>query len=252
MHIYLKSEILKTKRTMIRKIVWIIPLICSLLALSFTSLGGTEIVNLSVETIINHWGIIWVSVLIALTTGLINHFEKKGTKFKTIIGLPISLPRKEVSRIVFVSGLIAIGSLLLILMILLISLANPSTPSLVPLFPCVLAVFFTFIITLWQIPFCLWLSRKTNFFLTLLANSILNLNLGTVFAPTDNWWMIPYAWHLRVLMPLTKLHANGIPLPKNGELLSYSVIPIAIALSIVLFSFLSFAAVKSFIKMEVK
>ena len=252
MYYYLKSEILKTKRTTIRKIVWIIPIIGSLLALSFNALGGPEITKLSVETITNHWGIIWISVLIALTAGLLNHLEKKSTKFKTIIGLPINLQRKEVSRILFVSGLIAIGSLLLIIMILLISLFIPSAPALAPLSSCVLAVFLTFIVTLWQVPFCLWLSRKTNFFITLLVNSMLNLNLGAFFAPTDNWWMIPYTWHLRILMPLTKLHSNGIPLTRNDELLSYSVVPIALLLSLLFFFILTFATVKSFNKIEVK
>jgi lantibiotic transport system permease protein len=252
MYIYLKSEFLKTKRTRIRKIVWIIPIICSLLALSFNSLGGTDIVKLSVETIINHWGIIWVSVFIALTTGLLNHLEKKGTKFKTIIGLPINLAKKELSRILLISSLTATGSLLLIIFLMLTSLLIHSAPYLVPLSSCALAVFLTYIVTLWQVPFCLWLSRKTNIFMTLFVNSMLNLNLGTVFAPTDNWWMIPYSWHLRMLMPLTKLHSNAIPLTPNDELLDDSVISVAILLSIAFFLILTIATVKSFNKIEVK
>lgn len=232
--------------------VFIIPIICSLLAIGFNFLGGAEIVRLSVETIINHWGIIWVSVFIAITAGSLNNLEKKGTNFKTIIGLPINLQRKELSRILLVAGFIAIGSLLLIIFILLTSLLIQTTPYLVPLSTCISAVVLTYIITLWQVPFCLWLSRKTNLFVMLLVNSMLNLNLGTTFAPTDNWWMIPYSWHLRMLMPLTKLHSNSIPLPDNDELLNYSVVPIAIILSLLLFIILTFISRKSFNKIEVK
>ena len=252
MYLDLKSEFLKTKRTNIRKMIFIIPIICSLLAIGFNFLGGSEIVRLSVETIINHWGIIWVSVFIALTTGLLNNLEKKGTHFKTIIGLPINLYKKEISRTLLISGFLAIGSLALIMLLILASLLIQTTPHLVPLSSCIAAVFLTYFITLWQVPFCLWLSRKTNLFITLLLNSMLNLNLGSIFAPTEDWWMIPYSWHLRMLMPVTQLHSNGIPLPENNGLLNSSVVPIAIILGLVFFILLTFITAKSFNKIEVK
>lgn len=253
MYLYLKSEILKTKRTNIRKILLMIPMLCSLLAVGFNFLSGDKgIISLSAETIINHWGILWVAVFIALTAGLLNNLEKKSTSFKTIIGLPINLNKKELSRILFVTGVVALGSLLLIFSIFLSSLLIGTTPFLVPLSTCILAVILTFVTSLWQIPFCLWLSRKTNFFITLLLNSMLNLGLGTLFAPTEDWWFIPYSWHLRVQMPLTQLHSNGIPLPRNDELLSYSVVPIALVLSILFFLILSLITVRSFNKIEVK
>ena len=252
MYLYLKSEMIKTKRTMIRKMLLVIPLICSILALGFNFLGGPEIVRLSAETIINHWGILWLSVFVALSTGLLNNLEKKSTNFKTIIGLPIDLQKKEISRVLFTTGLMGLGSLLLIIFIILTSLLVNTSPYLVSLSSCILAVTLMFIASLWQIPFCLWLSRKTNLFITLLLNSMLNLNLGSVFAPTGDWWFVPYSWHLRVQMPLTKLHSNGIPLPQNDELLSYSVIPTALVLSLTFFFILTLITVRSFNKLEVK
>ena len=253
MYLYLKSEILKTKRTNIRKILLMIPLLCSLLALGFNFLSGDpEIISLSAETIINHWGILWLSVFIALTAGLLNNLERKSTNFKTIIALPINLQKKEMSRVLLVTGFVMVGSLLLIAAIGLTSLLIQTSPYLVPLSSCFLAVILMFVTSLWQIPFCLWLSRKTNFFITLLLNSMLNLSLGTLFAPTEDWWFIPYSWHLRVQMPLTQLHSNGIPLPQNDELLSYSVIPIALVLSVLFFLVLTLITVRSFNKIEVK
>lgn len=252
MYLDLKSEMIKTKRTNIRKMTLIIPLICSLLALIFSFLGGSEIIRLSAETIINHWAILWLSVSIALTAGLLNNLEKKSTRFKTMIGLPINLQKKEMSRILFVSGLVALGSLLLIVVISVVSLFIQTTPYLVPLTSCITAVILMYITSLWQVPFCLWLSRKTNFFITVLLNSMLNLNLGALFAPTEDWWFVPYSWHLRVQMPLTKLHSNGIPLPANDGLLSDSVIPVALVLSVLLFLVLTFLTIKSFNKLEVK
>ena len=253
MYLYLKSEILKTKRTNIRKMPLMIPLLCSILALGFNFLSGDpEIISLSAETIINHWGILWLSVFIALTAGLLNNLEGKSTNFKTIIALPINLQKKEMSRVLLVTGFAMVGSLLLIAAIGLTSLLIQTSPYLVPLSSCFLAVILMCVTSLWQIPFCLWLSRKTNFFITLLLNSMLNLSLGTLFAPTEDWWFIPYSWHLRVQMPLTKLHSNGIPLPKNDELLSYSVIPIALVLSVLFFLVLTLFTVRSFNKIEVK
>ncbi|MDE5415303.1 MULTISPECIES: lantibiotic immunity ABC transporter MutE/EpiE family permease subunit [Alkalihalobacterium] len=247
----IKSEVLKTKRTKMRKMLFIIPLICAFLALSFNFLGGPEIIRLSVETIINHWGIIWLSVFIAAVAGLLNNLEKKSTRFKTTVGLPVNLGKRELTRIVFLVGFTFLASIFLIVIMTITSFVIES-PFLVPLSLCILAVLLTFITSLWQIPFCLWLSRKTNFFFTLLFNSMLNLNLGTLFAPTEDWWLVPYAWHLRVQMPLTKLHSNGIPLPEDSELLSFSVIPVAITISLLLFFLLTLLAVWSFRKLEVR
>ncbi|WP_413366993.1 lantibiotic immunity ABC transporter MutE/EpiE family permease subunit [Lysinibacillus sp. 3P01SB] len=252
MYLYVKSEILKTKRTNIRKIIFIIPLLCSLLALGFNSLGGLDILKLSAETIVNHWGIIWVSVFIAIAGGLLNSLEKKGTSFKSIVGLPLNLKRKELSRVLLITGCMAIGSFFLIILLLLTSILIRTTPHLISVSSCILAIIYTFIVTLWQIPFCLWLSRKTNLFITLLFNTMCNLNLGSIFAPTEDWWMVPYSWHLRVVMPITKLHSNGIPLPQNDELLNDSVIPIALFISLLFFFILTSITMQSFKKLEVK
>jgi ABC-2 type transport system permease protein len=252
MNVYLKSEIIKTKRTSLWKMVLVIPLLCSFIALAFGFLGGPDILRLGVETIINHWGILWLSVFIALTAGLLDNLEKKSTRFKTIIGLPIDLKKKEVSRIIFLSWLAFLSSVSLIVIMIIASLFIQTSPYLVSLFSCILAVLLTLVTSLWQIPFCLWLSRKTNLFLTLLVNCMLNLNLGTLYAPTTHWWTVPWAWPLRVEMPLTRLHSNGIPLPENSELLSNSVIPIAIVLSLLFFCFITFLTSKSLEKQEVK
>lgn len=233
--------------------LFIIPIVCSLLAISFNFLSSDpEIISLSAVTIINHWAILWLSVFIALMAGLLNNLERKSTSFKTILALPINLQKKEMSRVLLVTGFVLLGSLLLIINISLTSLLINTNPYLAPLSSWTLAIILMFVTSLWQIPFCLWLSRKTNFFITLLLNSMLNLNLGTFFAPTDDWWLIPYAWHLRVQMPITKLHSNGIPLPQTNELLSYSVIPIALVLSILFFLLLLLITVRSFNKLEVR
>ncbi|MDG0949138.1 lantibiotic immunity ABC transporter MutE/EpiE family permease subunit [Bacillus paranthracis] len=252
MHVYVKSEIIKTKRTSLRKMVLVIPLLCSFIAIAFGFLGGPDVLRLGVETIINHWGILWLSVFIALTAGLLDNLEKKSTRFKTIIGLPIDLKKKEISRVLFLSWLVFLASTCLIVVISIASLFIQTSPYLVPLFSCIMAVLLTLVTSLWQVPFCLWLSRKTNLFLTLLINCMLNLNLGTLYAPTEHWWLVPWAWPLRVEMPLTHLHSNGIPLPENSGLLSNSVIPIAIILSLLFWVFVTFLTAKSFEKQEVK
>ncbi|KOS68577.1 hypothetical protein AEA09_08450 [Lysinibacillus contaminans] len=252
MNVYLKSEILKMKRTNIWKMTLVIPLLCSSLAVAFGFLGGPEILKFSIETIINHWGVLWLSVLIALTAGLLNNLEKKSTAFKTIVGLPIDLKRKEISRILLIAWLAILASVCLIAVMLVTSLIIKTSPYLVSLIDCVLAILVTLITTLWQIPLCLWLSRKTNLFTTLLINCLLNLNLGTFYAATEHWWSVPWAWSQRVQMPLNHLHSNGIPLSPESELLSSSVIPIAIFFSILLFFLITFLTTTSFAKQEVR
>ena len=54
-------EVLKTKRTVIRKLVWIFPILVTVVtALFFASTGYV------VQSIINQWSFIWINLFLAL------------------------------------------------------------------------------------------------------------------------------------------------------------------------------------------
>ncbi|HEP2336435.1 TPA: lantibiotic immunity ABC transporter MutE/EpiE family permease subunit, partial [Streptococcus pyogenes] len=60
------SNLFKIKNTSISKLILIFPIICVMLSLLFSALGGESILRLAAETTVNQWGVIWINVIIAV------------------------------------------------------------------------------------------------------------------------------------------------------------------------------------------
>ncbi|HHJ9541901.1 TPA: lantibiotic immunity ABC transporter MutE/EpiE family permease subunit, partial [Streptococcus pyogenes] len=50
------SNLFKIKNTSISKLILIFPIICVMLSLLFSALGGESILRLTAETTVNQWG----------------------------------------------------------------------------------------------------------------------------------------------------------------------------------------------------
>lgn len=247
---YFKAEVLKLQHNHLVRAIWLFPLIGILVAWGFSALGGTEILKLSDETIINHWSIIWINALIATLAGTIDRNEKKSTRYMIYSGRAVSLGRIELTRI----GLIAVMTLISTFIVGVALILNSlwlDTPSITSLGNCLLAMVVIWLTTLWQIPFCLLLSRTTILYIPIILNTLAPLLMGTSIATTDSWLIFPYSWDLRILMPITHMHINGIPLPVNSPFLSSQPIPLGLILSLVCFVVLSGLASWSFKRQEI-
>lgn len=233
---YVLSEHLKTRRTTLRKMMVFIPFLCALVACGFNSMGGPEVTKWTLVTILNQWALMWMPALIALLTGLRHSHEQKSTGYKTIYSFPIDLRASWLSKMLLMSVYSFFATALLGLMIGLLSLMQSYETGLqVSLLDIYAALALCWVLTLWQIPFYSWLVRKVNFFILIIVNCALSIGLGALPAPYKLWWLSPWSWPLRMEAPLLQLHPNGIPLKVGSPLLDGSVIPIAIALSLLLF-----------------
>ena len=232
------SNLLKIKNTSINKLIILFPLICALISLLFSSLGGESVLSLTVETAVNQWGVIWINVIIAVVSGLLNKLELDSNKYSIFL-----------SRIILVAFLSLVISIILGLILIVISLFLP-TPSLTSLSRILLTVLLIWVTTLWQIPFTLWLSRKTNLYFSMIINTIAPLIIGTSFSLLDNWYIFPYDWSLKLLEPMTKMKINGIPFGTE-YVPDYSMIYISLFLGVILFIILSEISAISF-KKQVK
>ena len=237
------SNLLKIKNTSINKLIILFPLICALISLLFSSLGGESILSLTVETAVNQWGVIWINVIIAVVSGLLNKLELD------FLSRDVDLKMAEFSRIILVAFLSLVISIILGLILIVISLFLP-TPSLTSLSRILLTVLLIWVTTLWQIPFTLWLSRKTNLYFSMIINTIAPLIIGTSFSLLDNWYIFPYDWSLKLLEPMTKMKINGIPFGTE-YVPDYSMIYISLFLGVILFIILSEISAISF-KKQVK
>lgn len=236
------SNLLKIKNTSINKLIILFPLICALISLLFSSLGGESVLSLTVETAVNQWGVIWINVIIAVVSGLLNKLELDSNKYSIFLSRDVDLKMAEFSRIILVAFLSLVISIILGLILIVISLFLP-TPSLTSLSRILLTVLLIWVTTL-------WLSRKTNLYFSMIINTIAPLIIGTSFSLLDNWYIFPYDWSLKLLEPMTKMKINGIPFGTE-YVPDYSMIYISLFLGVILFIILSEISAISF-KKQVK
>lgn len=231
-----KIEFLKTKRTVIRKLVWIFPILAAIITtLFFASTGYVA------QSLINQWSFLYANLFTALLIGLIDRHEKNSTDYKMIFSSPTNLFNYELGRILNGIFLILLGSLILIIITIMESLFWPTKISILSIIIAILGIFLT---AIWQIPLYFWLSRKTNLYISILVaflGSFISLMINeTSFG---NFW--PYSWSSLFPVSLIKMHVNGL-LVNNHETISNN--SWTILASIILFVILSYLTAFSFKK----
>ena len=205
------SNLIKIKNTSIFKLIFIFPFICVILSLLFSSLGGKEVLSLTAETTVNQWGVIWINVIIAVNSALLNKLELDSNNYSVYLSRNIDLKKVEYARIILVAFLNLIISMILSLILILMGLILP-TPSLISIWRMLLTILLIWLTTLWQIPFILWLSRKTNLYFAMIINTISPL----------------------IIEPMTKMRINGIP-TGSEYIPDYSLIFVSFFLGITFF-----------------
>lgn len=213
-------EQLKTKRTMIRKLVWLIPVLVFIITVILFSTTGYII-----ESVINQWSFLWLNVFIALEMGLVDRNEKNNTQYKMIISSPINLAKFELGRILH--GMVMLLGSTIVFIILIVG-ASFLIKVRVSLLNCIVAIIGILLASLWEVPMYTWLSRKTNLYITVIIAfigsfmgiSVVDLSWGKLF---------PFTWSALFPVSFTKMNINGTLATLNSSsgayyTLYYSVI----------------------------
>ena len=237
---YLKSEHLKFKRTISSKLVFIVPLITAIFAWLMGGFMGYQYMTL-------YW---WYAFLlpgaIAILCSLSHRKEESAGKYYSVFSMPVNLSIFE-----FAKGIILVEKLLVsaIFLALLISISNIIAPAtaVYSLLHSIVGSIGIILASVWQIPLCLYLARKTGMFVPIVLNTILGIVLSTATAlgNTIAWWFVPYCWAAKLAKPLMGIEINGTYAGNCGFSIA---IMISIALSILLFLILSYADAKDFSK----
>lgn len=240
---FLKAENLKCRRTFAKKLFLIAPILTVLLS-------GTSGMYL-VQNGYNWWYMILLPGFITLTTALVNQIEDRKLRYRSVFPLPVSLQKIWASKVLLIAVYTFAACILHLAGISLGKLLiNPT--SAITFSQMAEATLILIIVSLWQIPLCLFLSKKFG----LMAAMLINLGAGIVldiFAATESfWWACPYSWATRLMCPVLGILPNGTIAPQGDILRNAGVIPVGIILSVALFLLLLAATAKWFQRQEVK
>lgn len=230
----LSIETLKTKRTLVRQLIWVFPFLVAIVAfLLFAAAGYVA------QSIINQWSCIWFPLFLALIIGLNDRHEKNSTEYKMILSSPDDLFSYELGRILHGSLQGLITSLVLVILVCVLSFVTVTSVSVSSI---VLAIFGLWLVNLWQVPLYTWISRLTNMYVTVLIAAI-GVFIGIEINEYDWGEIWPFTWSEIFPISLIKIKINGLPIA-NTSGLSNNYWTIGAAL--VLFVILSYLGARSF------
>lgn len=235
---YLKSEHLKFKRTISNKLLFIIPLITAVFAWIVGGFTGFQYMTI-------YW---WYEFLlpgtIAILCSLSHWKEESAGKYYSVFSMPLNLSKFQIAKeMILIEKLLAAG----IFLALLISISNILSPvAAVYSFPQSIAGCIAIALaSVWQIPLCLYLARKTGLFVPIMVNTVLGMLLPVSLGNTTVWWFMPYCWAAKLAEPLMGIELNGT---FAGDFGFSCTVFISIVLSMFLFVVFSFVDAKDFSK----
>lgn len=236
---YLKSEYLKYKRTISNKLIFIIPLITAIFAWVVGGFIGFQYLTL-------YW---WYAFLlpgaIAILCFLSHKKEENAGKYYSILSMPMNLLKFEVAKGIILIEKLLVAAVFLALIISISNIISPAT-AVYSVLQSIVGSIGIILASVWQIPLCLYLARKTGVFLPIVLNNVLGvfLPIATV-GNTMVWWLVPYCYAAKLAEQLMGIEINGT---FSGNFSFSITILISILLSMFLFSVLAYTDAKDFSK----
>lgn len=248
----LKSEFLKYRRTLTRKLIFFSPLFFVLLALLqklFMPANDLRPGELLIAMIYNWWPVLFVPIGMAIFASLIELQEKRAGNYRSLKARHISPVAIWVSKIFVMAIHLLFTTVILILATFLsgIIIAGGN----IPLDNVFVAGFVVWITSLALIPLQLWVANGLGTVASIVMG-VMGLVLGVIAAPSSYWIYIPWSWSTRLMSPIIGVHPNGTILEPTSPLHDSSVILIGIIISLTTTVIVSWMTAKWFYHREVQ
>ncbi|MCB2360413.1 lantibiotic immunity ABC transporter MutE/EpiE family permease subunit [Clostridium estertheticum] len=237
---YLQAENLKFKRTFLKKLIFIAPIVP--LLVGFMTGKYFE------ANSFNEWYLLILPGYISIMAVMTNEKEQKKLRYRAVFGLPISLKKVWISKIL-VNGIYMTFSCMVFIVGIFLGSYLRITP--IPAFSAFAGAGLIAVTSLWQIPLCMFLAKKLGMLGTVLINTGVGTVLNVMAVKTSMWWISPYSWTTRIMCPILGILPNGELAGIGDPLRNSGVIPIGIILSIILFVLLMIVTANWFEKEEV-
>ena len=199
---YLKAEHLKFKRTISNKLLLIAPLLTAVFAWIVGGFYGFQYMTF-------YW---WYAFLlpgtIAILCSLAHQKEERAGKYYSVLSAPINLKQFEYAKALILIEKLIVAALFLAVFAAVSNLISPALAvySVGRNFAGSIALIFA---SIWQIPVCLLLARKTGFLIPIVANTLLGILMPILFGNTAIAWVCPYCWATKTAELLMGIESNG-------------------------------------------
>ena len=199
---YLKAEHLKFKRTISNKLLLIAPLLTAVFAWIVGGFYGFQYMTF-------YW---WYAFLlpgtIAILCSLAHQKEERAGKYYSVLSAPINLKQFEYAKALILIEKLIVAALFLAVFAAVSNLISPALAvySVGRNFAGSIALIFA---SIWQIPVCLLLARKTGFLIPIVANTLLGILMPILFGNTAIAWVCPYCWTAKTAELLMGIESNG-------------------------------------------
>ena len=243
---YILAENLKHKRTFLKKLLVIMPITLILLSLFLMPSYFTT-------NSYNWWYVIIMPATFALIPAMMDRKESRKLNYRAVFPLNINLKKLWVSKIITAFIYMSITAMIHMLGVYIFQflIGEQLTPNYefsTLLFASVLLI----ITNIWQVPFCFFLAKKFGFIASIIMNAVLGLALGILLSDSALWIYCPYAWGIRLMVPVMHILPSGVLIEASNPMISNTSLLIPCILSICLFILLTMISAKWFSNQEVK
>lgn len=199
---YLKAEHLKFKRTISNKLLFIAPFLTAFFAWIVGGFYGFQYMTF-------YW---WYAFLlpgtIAILCSISHQKEERAGKYYSVFSAAISLKRFEYAKASILIEKVLVAAVFLAVFATVSNLISPDLAvySVSRNFIGSIAVV---IASIWQIPICLLLTRKTGLLFPIAANTLLGIFMSILLGNTALSWVCPYCLAAKTAELIMGIESNG-------------------------------------------
>lgn len=239
---YIQAEALKSKRTLLRKMLIIMPLFFTLFAMLLSGLmSGAENSDYFMAVVYNWFPVIFIPIIIAIFSSQIIANEQKNQVSSYHRSLNLDARKIWLSKIVVGVKNLGIIMLLNYLITILIELLwLHEEVSFTKMFICSFVIWLSFLVT---IPISMVLTYRFNSVVTIISNFILSF-VGVILAPESYWFLCPWSWGARMTAPLLAIAPNGLFIKAGDPLLDPNVLTVGVILAVISLSLISLVSTR--------
>lgn len=235
---YFKSEHLKFKRSAINKLVFLLPLLTAVFAWVIGGFMGFQ------YTAFYWWYAFLLPGTIAILCSLSHRKEENAGKYYSVFSMPANLLKFEAAKGMILTEKLLVSALFFAMLVSVSHLISPAT-AVYSVGQSICGSIGIVLSSLWQIPLCLFLARRTGLFFPVVLNTVLGIFLPIVSGNTAVWYFVPYCYAAKLAEPLLGIRLNGTFTGSS----SFSVTAlICVALSLLLFAVFTYADARDFSK----